>query len=297
MKWLLCLTAACVPLAWLSMSNAQTTGPLRCAGEEISCPVEGGCLQKGAGAAFQRNRRSPVDGVVRNHNGTDYIASTGANILSAANGVIERSYSSTTFGNTVIIRHLRADGSRGGASLYAHLQRSNVAVGDAVRSGQIIGQANSTGRSTGSHLHMEYVAQGAVVKSPNRIDPDACIRRPDDFSGRWLVENRVTVTSGQATCGAESFQLPVVFVRESDTRYVASAAGQSIVLTRASTTDPNGLTGSAVLSFPEDGGTTVSNISVRVPTTTSLVGSTTWRWSNPAGLSCAGTATFNGVRG
>ncbi len=50
--------------------------------------------------------------------------------------------------------------------LYAHMaQPSPLSVGDTVEAGRVIGLMDSTGRSTGSHVHFELIQNGA------RIDP------------------------------------------------------------------------------------------------------------------------------
>lgn len=67
----------------------------------------------------------------------------------------------TSYGNHIKINH--TDGS---GSLYAHLSKILVAVGDKVSAGQKIGEVGSTGNSTGPHLHFETTkgafAQGAL---------------------------------------------------------------------------------------------------------------------------------------
>jgi murein DD-endopeptidase MepM/ murein hydrolase activator NlpD len=146
---------------------AQTASVEACKAAILHCPVFGGCTVT---STFRRNRKSPVDGVVRNHNGTDYRAAERTLVFAAASGTVERSYHSTTFGETIILRH-----TDGAATLYAHLYYRGVEKGTFVRIGTIIGEADSTGRSKASHLHFEYVPSGEIIESSGRIDPAACI--------------------------------------------------------------------------------------------------------------------------
>ncbi|MBP8274014.1 MAG: M23 family metallopeptidase, partial [Acidobacteria bacterium] len=63
-------------------------------------------------------------------------------------------------GNCVIIDH-----GLGVFSYFAHLSKINVAVGDMVTPGQIVGLVGATGRVTGPHLHWTMKVSGA------RVDP------------------------------------------------------------------------------------------------------------------------------
>jgi murein DD-endopeptidase MepM/ murein hydrolase activator NlpD len=62
------------------------------------------------------------------------------------------------YGNRIIIDH--GNGTR---TLYAHLQKIYVVVGQTVARGNAIGQMGSTGRSTGPHLHFEVIKNGAYL--------------------------------------------------------------------------------------------------------------------------------------
>lgn len=85
----------------------------------------------------------------RSHDGIDIAGiNYGANIYSIYDGeVVTSSYSSTN-GNYIVIKD-----TKGVYSMYAHLSRRNVNQGEHVDKGKIIGQAGSTGNSTGVHLH------------------------------------------------------------------------------------------------------------------------------------------------
>lgn len=72
----------------------------------------------------------------------------GKRILSSASGTVSFAGSTTT-GKTVKIRH----GSSGYVTLYAHLSSINVAVGQDVARGQVLGVVGATGTD---HVHLHY---------------------------------------------------------------------------------------------------------------------------------------------
>ena len=109
---------------------------------------------------FSSGRKHPILGFTRAHKGVDFRAATGTPIPAAGAGrVIARGYN-RGHGNYVKLRH---NGSY--ETLYAHLSKfaKGVNVGTAVRQGQIIGYAGSTGMSTGPHLHYEIIKNGVHV--------------------------------------------------------------------------------------------------------------------------------------
>lgn len=65
---------------------------------------------------------------------------------------------SSGYGNRIVIDH-----GNGYKSLYAHLANVYVSPGQTVSSGQVIGQMGSTGRSTGTHVHLEILYKGIAV--------------------------------------------------------------------------------------------------------------------------------------
>lgn len=103
-------------------------------------------------------RTPPVLGQRRGHKGVDLAAPTGTPIVATADGLISRASWFSTYGLFVSIEH-------GGElqTRYAHMSRLNVAEGQRVRKGEVIGFVGSTGRSTGPHLHYEVRVRGKAV--------------------------------------------------------------------------------------------------------------------------------------
>lgn len=86
-------------------------------------------------------------------NAVDLAAPIGTPILAAASGeviVARASGWNGGYGSYIVLRH-----NNGTQTLYAHLSRLVVYVGQKVVQGQVIGYVGSTGRSTGPHLHFE----------------------------------------------------------------------------------------------------------------------------------------------
>jgi len=85
------------------------------------------------------------------HTGVDLSAPSGTAVGAAADGVVVAvGHGATGYGNYVIIAH-----GGGVATLYGHLLRTTVNVGQKVVRGELIGLEGSTGYSTGPHLHFE----------------------------------------------------------------------------------------------------------------------------------------------
>jgi len=90
---------------------------------------------------------------IHGYNGIDIAASVGTPIVAAAEGVViiaKASGYNGGYGLYVAIRH-----SNGTQTIYAHMSKVNVTVGQYVDQGQVIGAVGNSGRSTGSHIHFE----------------------------------------------------------------------------------------------------------------------------------------------
>ena len=94
------------------------------------------------------------------HPGVDIANRAGPGIAASDGGVISVAGwpDGYGYGNRVVIDH-----GNGYSSLYAHLSNIYVSVGERVSRGQLIGQMGSTGRSTGTHLHLEIHYKGVPV--------------------------------------------------------------------------------------------------------------------------------------
>lgn len=86
------------------------------------------------------------------HKAIDIANRDGGAILAADSGtvVVAGWPDNSGYGNRVMIDH-----GNGYRTLYAHLSKISVVIGQTVKRGNVIGQMGSTGRSTGNHLHFE----------------------------------------------------------------------------------------------------------------------------------------------
>jgi hypothetical protein len=109
------------------------------------------------------------------HFGVDVRMETGDPVYCIFDGVVRVAKRSADYGYVVLIRHYN-----GLETLYAHFSQLLTYPGAPVRSGDIIGLAGSTGRSTGPHLHFEVRFKG------EKIDPNKIIYFP---SGSLLDDN------------------------------------------------------------------------------------------------------------
>lgn len=112
-----------------------------------------------ANSAF--GTRSIFNGLPRNaHGGADFLSPAGARVRAPNAGHVVVARDLYFSGNTVIIDH-----GAGLFSMLAHLSAFDVAEGDEVENGQLVGRVGATGRVTGPHLHWAVRAGGA------RVDP------------------------------------------------------------------------------------------------------------------------------
>lgn len=103
-------------------------------------------------------RTHPILGGWRAHQGVDLAAPTGTPIFATSDGTVNRAQWQGGYGLFLELEH-----GNGVETRYGHLSRLNVASGQSVRKGDLIGFVGSTGRSTGPHLHYEMRVNGRPV--------------------------------------------------------------------------------------------------------------------------------------
>ncbi|NLV19167.1 MAG: peptidoglycan DD-metalloendopeptidase family protein [Bacteroidetes bacterium] len=106
-------------------------------------------------------RIHPIYKIIKFHTGMDFTAPTGTDIYVTGDGKVKAVNSSKRgYGNHIIVDH-----GFGYQTLYAHLSKANVRVGQTVARGDIIGFVGNTGTSVAPHLHYE------VLLNDKHVDP------------------------------------------------------------------------------------------------------------------------------
>jgi len=99
------------------------------------------------------------------HTGIDFRGEIGEPIHATAGGIVTVAGWTGGYGKMIEIDH-----GNGLATRYGHLSEIDVDIGQAVRTGTVIGKLGSTGRSTGPHLHYETRLNGEAVNPQKFLD-------------------------------------------------------------------------------------------------------------------------------
>lgn len=106
----------------------------------------------------------------RTHNGVDFEATAGSDVLAIAGGKVASVENTILEGTVITLTH-----SDGYTSIYKGLAAANVAVGDEVESGKVIGTVGSMmcEQNSGAHLHLEMKKDGKFVAATDYIQLEA----------------------------------------------------------------------------------------------------------------------------
>ena len=112
-------------------------------------------------------RVHPVTKKTQNfHQGIDIAAPRGTSVKASADGIVRiAGWNNNGYGNLIVVEH-----EKDVSTYYGHLETVLTSPGAKVTKGQEIGTVDSTGMSTGNHLHFE------IRKSGTALDPDGFMR-------------------------------------------------------------------------------------------------------------------------
>ncbi|MFT4544526.1 MAG: murein DD-endopeptidase MepM/ murein hydrolase activator NlpD [Bacteroidia bacterium] len=108
-------------------------------------------------------RIHPIYKVRHFHTGIDFTAPRGTEIYATGNGKVQKVIMKKRgYGYHVVIDH-----GYGYKTLYAHMSKFKVKVGEKIKRGDVIGYVGSTGTSTAPHLHYEVIKNGEKINPMN----------------------------------------------------------------------------------------------------------------------------------
>jgi murein DD-endopeptidase MepM/ murein hydrolase activator NlpD len=131
----------------------------------LSWPTEHQTITQGFGLNPQWYSKFNLPG----HEGLDIRAPMHSKIFACADGEV---YAIDTTGNHPYGIHIRIKHDNGYKTIYAHLETVLVELGQKVTRKQYIGIADSTGNSSGSHLHLTLKKDGATLRGETNYPND-----------------------------------------------------------------------------------------------------------------------------
>jgi murein DD-endopeptidase MepM/ murein hydrolase activator NlpD len=151
-------------------SAAQAARPATATGAAIVASVLGGAQAAGVQAGAIQILSGPVTSGFGGrwgafHEGLDIAAPIGTPIHVPLAGTVISSGPASGFGLWVRVQH--ADGT---ITVYGHINRSFVQVGQRVAAGAVIAETGNRGQSTGPHLHIGVMVNGAYINPRPWLD-------------------------------------------------------------------------------------------------------------------------------
>ncbi len=151
----------------------------------LSAPVDYLRISSG----FSTHRKHPILNRIRAHKGIDYAARTGTPVKSAGDGEIAFLGNKGAYGQILIVKH-----GEHYETVYAHLSnfKKDLASGDQVKQGEIIGYVGQTGLATGPHLHYEFRVDGAH-QNPETLNMAQTLPLHDIVLADFKTQTRTTL--------------------------------------------------------------------------------------------------------
>jgi len=151
-------------------SAAQGARPATATGAAIVASALGGTQAAGVRAGAVQNLSGPVTSGFGGrwgafHEGLDIAAPIGTPIHVPLAGTVISSGPASGFGLWVRVQH-----TNGTITVYGHINRSFVQVGQHVAAGDVIAETGNRGQSTGPHLHIGVMVNGAYINPRPWLD-------------------------------------------------------------------------------------------------------------------------------
>lgn len=109
-------------------------------------------------------REDPIDKSKKFHEGIDIDVKENTEVKAVFNGKVKDLGEDSTLGKYIVIDH-----GEGIETKYGHLNLISVKKDGEVKKGDVIGKSGNTGKSTGPHLHFEFLYMGESKNPQNYI--------------------------------------------------------------------------------------------------------------------------------
>lgn len=135
-------------------------------------PVNGGTMTQGYGRTpfaithYSTKWHDAVD--IGAPIGTELFAAEDGEVINVGNQDAFRGCKGAAYGKFVVIKH-----NNGLTTLYGHLSKYIVSIGQKVSRGEVIGYMGSTGNSTGSHVHFTVFASQTLTPAHSGLPEGA----------------------------------------------------------------------------------------------------------------------------
>lgn len=110
------------------------------------------------------NRKHPVTGEYKLHNGVDIGVPIGTAVKPNMSGTIVNTWFNESGGN-----QMKIELKNGYTMGFAHLSKYNLKKGDKFKANETVALTGNTGRSTGPHLHLTIRDQKGELVDPQKI--------------------------------------------------------------------------------------------------------------------------------